>query len=1153
MQTSKLVRANLRYYWRTNLAMLLGVATAVAVLAGALLVGDSVKASLRDLFVQRLGSTDYVIAGSGFFSEQLATNIQKHKDFAVNGFGAACPLIALEGSITNEATRQVGSRIHVYGVDEKFWKFHSRPDAAPHDREILVSDGLARELNTHPGDSLVLRVEKPSEIPIESLHSHKDDLGATLRLTVRGTLGAAALGEFSIQPQQGAVRAVFVPLSLLQEELGQDGKTNLILVDEAAPVKQIAGTGQLEKILKDTASLEDYGIKLRDSNEQQTLTVESVAGFLPEALVETVETAAQAAQTSAGPYLSYLVNSIRKDDGREIPYSTVTGVHHELLEMMQHDEWGHRAGCDAPENSPATAHLPSILLNEWAGSDLSVKVGERVTLDYYVWLPEGKLATRSAEFRVDCIIPIEGFAADRDLVPDYPGITESETVADWDPPFPIDLKRIRPQDEDYWKKYRTTPKGFIRLEVGQDLWQTRFGKLTSLRIYRKRGQTLTQAHETMERSLLGTLDPLQAGFSILPVRAQGLEASRGATDFGEYFLYFSFFLVISALLLTALFFKLGIEQRLREIGLLQAVGFPAARIRSLFLLEAVMLAAIGGGIGLAGALAYAQLMMFGLRTWWVEAVGTTMLRLHVSPLSLLLGALGGVFAALLCVVWTLRRLGKQSTRSLLAGTLGRDEATRKGGDAAKRLFSSLRIAIVFTVIGVLLLIASALNLIGQTAGFFGGGTLLLIAFLCYQSAWLRRANRKPIQRAGWWSVTRLGFRNATSRPGRSVLCIALIASAAFIIVAVDSFRHRSEIGTRRDMKSGNGGYPLLAESLLPMVYDLNEPDGQKALNLTSADASSPLSPLANVTFARFRLRPGDDASCLNLYQPANPRIIAPTPDFVSSNRFAFQNSVAVSPEEKENPWLLLNREFPDGAVPVIADANSMTYVLHLKLGDDFVLNRESGPVRLRLVAALTGSIFQSELLMSESNFLRLFPDQEGYRFFLIDTPRPPAPDKSTETAAMLEDRLADFGFDVIPTGERLANFHRVENTYLSTFQMLGGLGLLLGTLGMAAVLLRNVLERRRELALLRAVGYNPSHFTLMVVAENALLLFGGLLTGSVCALLAIAPVFFSRHAQLPSMSLGLLLLAVLISGLTASIIATWAALRSPLLPALKAE
>jgi ABC-type antimicrobial peptide transport system permease subunit len=103
------------------------------------------------------------------------------------------------------------------------------------------------------------------------------------------------------------------------------------------------------------------------------------------------------------------------------------------------------------------------------------------------------------------------------------------------------------------------------------------------------------------------------------------------------------------------------------------------------------------------------------------------------------------------------------------------------------------------------------------------------------------------------------------------------------------------------------------------------------------------------------------------------------------------------------------------------------------------------------------------------------------------------------------------------------------------------------------VLLRNVLERRRELALLRAVGYNRSHFSMMVIAENAFLLFSGLMTGTLCALVAITPVIFSRGGQLPTYTLGLLLLGVLASGLASSLLATAVALRSPLLSALRAE
>ena len=163
----------------------------------------------------------------------------------------------------------------------------------------------------------------------------------------------------------------------------------------------------------------------------------------------------------------------------------------------------------------------------------------------------------------------------------------------------------------------------------------------------------------------------------------------------------------------------------------------------------------------------------------------------------------------------------------------------------------------------------------------------------------------------------------------------------------------------------------------------------------------------------------------------------------------------------------------------------MTYVLHMTLGDDLVLpGSTERPIRLRLVGALSDSIFQGELLMAESHFVREFPEWEGYRFFSSMR----APEKTGIGSELLESRFPDFGADAVSTTERLAGFHRVEYTYLSTFQMLGGLGLVLGTLGLGAVLLRNVLERRRELALMQALGYRQADFFAMVLAENVLLL-----------------------------------------------------------------
>jgi len=1134
MRPSTLLARNFLYYWRTNLAVVLGVAIAVAVLTGALLVGDSVRASLRDLVLERLGNADYVVSAASFFRDHLAQDLASRPDFA-RGFGGACPLIALEGMVAHEPSKRRATGVQVYGVDNRFWDFHGRNGVkpAPDDREILLSPGLAEELGAKPGDSLLLTVEKPSAIPLESLHGRKDDLGRTIRFSTRQTLSADSLGEFSLRPQQGAVRAVFVPLRRMQRELKQDGRVNAILISEQRPASG-GHQADLAKLVKVSLSLEDLGIKLRALERQRCISLESQSGLIGDALAEKARatTLAQGMRTSST--FTYLANTIRAGQ-REIPYSLVAAVDAETFQTLAEGQ--------ASSSAPAP-----MVLNDWAARELSVRPGDSVTLEYYVWKEEGRLLTESAQFQLKTIVPLKGTAADPDLAPEYPGITESKHLQDWDPPFPIDLSRIRPRDEQYWDRYRTTPKAFIQLEEGQKLWRSRFGRLTSLRIYPANGKgrpgvsadsrELLAALETYRNSLRAALDPAAMGFSIQPVRAQSLEASQGATDFGEYFVYFSFFLMVSALLLVGLFFRLGVEQRLREIGLLRAVGFPIARIRTLFVIEGVVLAVLGSLLGLAGALGYGALVLLGLRTWWVDAVGTRLLSLHVSAGSLLLGGAGAIAAALLFIFWSLRNLQPVTPRSLLAGAT----FSLRAQPVRRRNFLAVSAGLGFA--GLALLLGAFLNRVGQVPGFFGAGILLLAAFLLFLWVRLSERPRKVLDGVGVPAFSRLGFRNAAYRPGRSVLCITLIAAATFVIVAVDAFRRQPREDTEK--QSGSGGFPLLAESLLPLPYDLNAESGKEGLRLSEKEIAA----LKGISLVSFRLRPGDDASCLNLYRPQNPRVLAVPASFIRSGRFSFQASLAGTAEEKKNPWLLLETAPSGGAIPAIADANTMTYVLHLKLGDEFVLNQGSEqPVRLRLVAALSDSIFQRELLIGEKNFLRAFPHEQGYRFFLLDV----APEKASEVTGLLEQALSDYGFDIAGTAERLAAFHRVENTYLSTFQSLGGLGLLMGTLGLAAVLLRNVLERRRELALLRAVGFRPADLAVLVIAENVFLLACGLVAGTVSALLAVAPAFFARSGQLSVASLGLLLLAVLAAGLTASVLATVSVLRSPLLAALRAE
>ena len=820
---------------------------------------------------------------------------------------------------------------------------------------------------------------------------------------------------------------------------------------------------------------------------------------------------------------TYLANTIRIGN-REVPYSLVSALDGDAFASLP------GAAGSRSEEVP-----PPLWLNDWAWNDLGASPGDTVELDYYVWYEGGRLETRTAEFELLGSVEMSGLGGDRRLAPTFPGLSDSATVAGWDPPFPVDLDRVRPTDEDYWEEYRTAPKAFIPLDVGQQLWRTRYGELTAVRLNPPSETPSGVARARTELEVRERLDPVAAGMAVYAARAAGTQASSGAIDFGLYFISFSFFIVVSAVLLASLFFRLGVEQRLREIGLLKAIGFGDTDLRRLFLGEGILLSALGSLIGVAGAVAYGALMMHGLRTWWVDGVGTTFLRLEIAPLSLVIGFVGGMATAAVCIWWTLRGLQSLSPRSLIAGS---GEAAPVPATKRRNVW---RWAVAATLAASALLGASWTELLDVAAGFFGAGALLLAASLCAGWGWLASRKRQVVLGATG-GVVRMGFRSASWRPGRSLLSIGMMASAAFIIVSVDAFRR--EIPEGFDRSSGTGGFALLGESLLPIAHDMNADDGRGSLSFNDEE----LNTLRTARFFSFRLRPGEDVSCLNLYQPRDPRVLGVPDELIEEGRFAFQSSVASTPEERANPWELLRTVYPDGAIPAIADAHTLTYILKRKPGEDFVIEHEGRSLRLRFVAALADSIFQSELLISESNFLSLFPYHSGFRVFLIDA----EVDLIDDVASALEEGLADSGLDVIPARQRLETFHRVEGTYISTFQSLGGLGLLLGTLGLSAVMLRNVLERRKEMALLRATGYRASDLATLVVAENAVLLFGGLLSGVVSAGLAILPALLARGTG-PSGSVTWMLVGVVLVGLLASVAAVIALLRAPLLADLRSE
>ena len=294
----------------------------------------------------------------------------------------------------------------------------------------------------------------------------------------------------------------------------------------------------------------------------------------------------------------------------------------------------------------------------------------------------------------------------------------------------------------------------------------------------------------------------------------------------------------------------------------------------------------------------------------------------------------------------------------------------------------------------------------------------------------------------------------------------------------------------------------------------------------------------------FRVNPGEDASCLNLYQTKVPTILGVPGKMIDRGGFTFANAGG------SNPWQKLKDHPGEDPVPVLGDMNTLQFSLKKGIGSTIpVPNADHPEHTLEVAGMFNGAVFQGVLLMSEPQFERLYPTRLGYQYFLIEVPE----DKLSAAIELVESRLAPYGLDAEPVNERLARFLSVQNTYLSTFQTLGGLGLLLGTLGLATVMLRNVWERQAEIALLRAVGFSSSGVGQMVLWENAFLLTWGLIAGTASALVAMTPQLRTTGADVPWGSVALIFAAVFAFGMLAAVLAVRSAVRVPIVTTLRGE
>lgn len=1047
-----------KHYFARNLLVAIGVSICTAVITGGLIIGNSVRHSLEQNIFFRLGNITHVaMVTDRYFRSGLAHDLHQKTGHAV------APALILQGIAITDGGQQRINNVQIIGVDESF----SEVTGVEHsiltlDNEVIISENMALRLGVKSGDAIMLRIEKASLFPKNAPFVSETEPITTIRTIVKAIAGNDEMGRFNLKNSQSAPYNLFISLARLNRLMEFEGRANHLLFSV-----ETEQTPSLYAALNTAITPADGGLIIKEIPLTGEVEISSERVFLENSVVNAYRQFADVRLI-----LTYFVNSMNLN-GNKTPYSFVASMSQEVLDD---DE---------------------IIINEWIAGDLNARIGDTIRLAYFEIGPLRQLIEKDIELKVKRIVPIKGIWADGDLMPNLPGISDAGHCRDWEAGVPINLNNIRQKDEDYWSKYKGIPKAFVSDGLAQKIWTNRFGSYTAIRF-----PASGYIKSNINRLFSENIQPVNLGFAIQAVRDDGLKAARGGVDFSQLFIGLSFFLLLAAIILTALLFRLNLETRSTQLGTLLQLGFRQKQIARLFFAEGALIALTGIIFGLLLAIIFAQIVFFFLNSLWWDIVRTNVLIIMVEPVTIITGAIISLVIGCIAIVIPLYRYLKKSVsqlhRSEVNGPKPRLQPLRLIATWAMLILALALLVWQFFVIST-----------HNPVVFFIAGGLLLFGLILLTGFWLKKsANISP----NHFSLTGISLINIARNRGQSLTVILLFALGTFLVVSTGANRKDMFSGAR-EKSGGTGGFRYFAQTSVPVLFDLNDAQRRTLEGLPDS-----------FTIVQFHRIDGDDASCLNLNRISNPAILGVDADKLSG-RFTFATQTADL--DKNNPWKSLNKTLEGGIVPAIADQTVIQWGLGMEVGDTLKYQNETGDtLKIKLIGGLSPSVFQGYIIIANQNFLNNYPTHSGSSVFLIHSEDDDTEDIGTE----LQNQFRDYGWEMTSAPQRLAEFYSVTNTYLSIFLALGALGLILGTIGLAVVLARSIIERRSELAVMQAIGFRKRTIINMLVQEYGLLLLLGVGIGFVAAVVATLPAIISDNAPISFLTIALVGTIILVNG-----------------------
>ncbi|MGV8978200.1 MAG: ABC transporter permease [Cellulomonas sp.] len=563
-------------------------------------------------------------------------------------------------------------------------------------------------------------------------------------------------------------------------------------------------------------------------------------------------------------------------------------------------------------------------------------------------------------------------------------------------------------------------------------------------------------------------------------------------------------------------FSMSVRQRLREFALLRAVGASPTQVFASILVQAAVVGLVGSALGVAGGLGLVSLLRVGFERMGMDLAGDIPLDATTVVISLLVGTVVSILAAAV-----------PARRAALTAPV---EAMRDVGAATE---TSLRgrttVGLVAVVTGATALMLAETRPESNGPAMLGlGGIALVVGVLLLAPVIARHtlsvlaavfvATVKPLGRLARGNVIRNPRRTANTA-GALMICMALVSAAAVLAATASaSMRSIVEAGWTSDfsVQSATGDVPVDA---VTQVRALGSVASVDALVYGPAIVAGP----AGSTSA-------DDGLYVMGVPPA-----------------AFGRTLAIDPTSGSLDTLA------NGQVAVQkATATERGW----NLGDQITFATEIGAPA---VTATVGAIVETQLIsepiiMSDDLFARVVPSAKATINALLVNARPDV------TAAALRADLTHVAapyvvLSVQDAADFSADLTAQVNQMLTILYALLGLSVSIAVLGVVNTLALSVIERTREIGLMRAVGLGRLQLAGIITIESVLTAVFGTTVGVAVGLavtVVMPTVFASSGMTTLSIPWAQLAGMVVLAAVVGVLAALWPAGRAARLPVLDA-